>query len=201
MANKVILNDMSEDNRCLASAGFHQQMAMYHLRKAHESYTTPAFVLFKDQVGAIDRCIDLVEDVYELHEKRIRNDANYENSAKINQLLSLNEKTESLRNLAEGLINEGAVALTLDEELLTNGQLLLKAHGLLQSNVRDSETYTLCQRTETATIADKTYTFECVLDPDPPHPFGFTALYNSDNSGFGFDAVSLDEGLASISIE
>jgi hypothetical protein len=104
--------------------------------------------------------------------------------------------------LANELIDEGAVALTAAERLLDGKQLLLKVHRPTNTPDVDPRIRSLCDGIEEVRIEGERFAFDYVIDPDPPHSFGYAAFYVAEWLGSkaesAFSAVSLEEGIGAI---
>lgn len=106
------------------------------------------------------------------------------------------------RELADELIDKGAVALTADERLLDGKQILMKVHRPSNRTELDARINSLCEGIENVQINSEQFRFDYYIDPDPPHPLGFVAFYVAEWLGsefeFNFSAVTLEEGISEV---
>lgn len=114
----------------------------------------------------------------------------------------MTDTTPTLQELAEEMITNGAVAITVAEEFLDSNCLLVKVHGSPSVLGEGSDLYSAYRAIKNVRVGDEQLQFEYEFDPYPPHSFGYVALYIDENFGtpspHGFDSVPLEDGLAAI---
>jgi hypothetical protein len=110
------------------------------------------------------------------------------------------ESRTELRELAEELIEAGAVALTAGEMLDGDKLLILSVHGPYLPNERNPIN-SICEDIDRVYVDEHEFYFDFVCDPYPPTPYGKVGIYvperftGDDNDDLSFSEITLDEGV------
>jgi hypothetical protein len=110
------------------------------------------------------------------------------------------ESRTELRELAEELIEAGAVALTVGEMLEGDKLLILSVHGPYLPTER-KPIDSICEDIDRIYVDEHEFYFDFVCDPDPPTPLGKVGIYvperfaGDDTDDLSFSEISLDEGV------
>jgi hypothetical protein len=114
----------------------------------------------------------------------------------------MREATPQLRNLAEEMISNGALALRVSKTLLDTDYLLVTAHGDHTRLGPETPCYTEYRGIKAVKVGGKRFQFDYEFDPSGPTAFGSLPLYvtkelASPQSG-GFEATTLKNGLKTV---